>query len=234
MFNCLYNPLSWIAITASVVVGMLVFAALCRRKNPHRAKKWRIYAKRTSLFTGFWLPFCCTPLFAMLLALDVEEHFPEWKMDQIPEAEAILLSSNIPGEGVDEAARKVGQLLAAKKSERVSRFSGTPDGLVAADLVATNLSSEVFVPYASVDHATTNRILLVSDIWRIEKDYIECMKIFTNSVVCPVAYGHLIGNRPCSEMKLTDFLPSPQGARLVAQTLKNLLESPQPVLCTGM
>ena len=223
MLECLYNPLSWMAVAAVAVSGMLAFAAFRSRTKPHQAKKWRIYAKRTSLFTGFWLLFCCTPLFAMLLALDVEEHFPDWKVDQIPEAEAILLSTDIPGEGVDEAAWKVGQLLAAKKSECVSCFAETPDGMAAANLVQTNLPTEVLVPFASLDCATTNRILLVSNIWRIEKDYIACKKTFTNAVVCPVAYGHLIGNRPCNEMHLTDFLPSPQGVRLVAQTLKKLI-----------
>ena len=223
MFNCFYNPLSWMAVAALAVSGMLAFAAFRSRTKPHQAKKWRIYAKRTSLFTGFWLLFCCTPLFAMLLALDVEEHFPDWKVEQIPEAEAILLFADLSGEGVEEAIRKVGQLLDAKKSECVSCVVGTPDGIAAADLVQTNLPPEVLVPYASLDCAATNRIILVSSIWRIEKDYIACKKTFANAVVCPVAYGHLIGNRPCNEMRLADFLPSLQGARLVAQTLKKLI-----------
>ena len=223
MVNCFYNPLSWMAVAALAVSGMLAFAAFRSRTKPHQAKKWRIYAKRTSLFTGFWLLFCCTPLFAMLLALDVEEHFPDWTVEQIPEAEAILLFADLSGEGVEEAIRKVGQLLEAKKSECVSCVAGTPDGIAAADLAQTNLPPEVLVPYASLDCAATNRIILVSSIWRIEKDYIACKKTFANAVVCPVAYGHLIGNRPCNEMRLAVFLPSLQGARLVAQTLKKLI-----------
>ncbi len=223
MLNSLYNPLSWIAIAASVVAGMLAFAAICRRTNPHRAKKWRIYARRTLLFAGFWLLFCCTPLFAMLLSLDVEERFHEWKVEHLPNADAILLPSEIGSDHSAEAMRKVGQLLTAKKSERVSFLSSPTSAIPDVCLTQTNFPAEVVVPLASIDHAATNRILLVSNVWRIEKDYIACKNTFTNAVVCPVAYGHLIGNRTCNEMHISDFIPSPKGARLVAQTLKNLL-----------
>lgn len=223
MFNCFYNPISWMAVAALVIVGMLVFAALRSRTNPHQAKKWRIYAKRTLLFAGFWLLFCCTPLFAMFLSLDVEERFPEWKMEQIPEAAAILLPSDILTESSGEVERKVEQLLAAKKSERVSCLARTSNA--DAPLKKADLPPEVVVPLTSLDCATTNKLLLVSSVWAIEKDYRECKKTFANAVIWPVAYGHIIGNRTCNEMSFSDFLPSPRGAKLVAQTLKKLLAS---------
>ena len=225
MFNFLYNPLSWIAIVASVVVGMLVFAAICHGRNPHRAKKWRIYAKRTTMFAGFWLLFCCTPLFAMFLSLDVEERFPEWKIEHVPEADAILLPGDIAYEHLNEAAIKVGQLLAAKKSGCVSFLSASPAVIPDVCSMQTSFPADVVVPLATVDYATTNKILLVSNVWDAEKDCMECRKIFTNAMICPVAYGHLMGNRTCNEMHISDFLPSPRGVKLVAQTLKNLLAS---------
>lgn len=225
MFSFLYNPLSWIAIVASVVVGMLVFAAICQGRNPHRAKKWRIYAKWTTMFAGFWLLFCCTPLFAMFLSLDVEERFPEWKIEHVPEADAILLPSDITPDHFDEAVRKVGQLLAAKKSGRVSFLTASPAVIPDACSMQTSFPADVVVPLATVDHATTNKILLVSNVWDAGKDCMECRKIFTNAMICPVAYGHLMGNRTCNEMHISDFLPSSRGVKLVAQTLKNLLAS---------
>ena len=221
MFSFLYNPLSWIAIVASVVVGMLVFAAICQGRNPHRAKKWRIYAKRTTMFAGF----CCTPLFAMFLSLDAEERSPEWKIEHVPEADAILLPGDIAYEHLNEAAIKVGQLLAAKKSGRVSFLTASPAVIPDACSKQTSFPADVVVPLASVDHATTNKILLVSNVWDAEKDCMECRKIFTNAMICPVAYGHLMGNRTCNEMHISDFLPSSRGVKLVAQTLKNLLAS---------
>ena len=225
MFSFLYNPLSWIAIVASVVVGMLVFAAICQGRNPHRAKKWRIYAKRTTMFAGFWLLFCCTPLFAMFLSLDVEERFPELKIEHVPEADVILLPGDIASEHLNEAALRVGQLLAAKKSVRVSVLSASPAMIPDVCSTLTSFPEEVVVSLASVDHATTNNILLVTNVWDAEQDCIECRKVFTNAKICPVAYGHMIGNRTCNEMCISDFLPSPRGVKLVAQTLKNLLAS---------
>lgn len=224
MFNFLYNPLSWMAIVASVVVGMLVFAAICHRWNPHRAKKWRIYARRTSLFAGFWLLFGCTPLFAMFLSLDVEERFPEWEIEHIPEADAILLPGDIASEHLNDAAIRVRQLLAAKKSERVSFLPASTGAIPDACSMQTDFPAEVVMPLTSIDNATTNKILLVSNIWDAEKNCMECRKFFANAMICPVAYGHLMGNRTCNEMCISDFLPSPRGARLVAQTLKKLIE----------
>ena len=119
--------------------------------------------------------------------------------------------------------QKFEQLIVAKKSERVSCLVRTPR--VDTTLKKTDLPPEVVVPLTSLDCATTNKLLLVSSVWAIEKDYRECKKAFSNAVVCPVAYGNIIGNRTCNEMSISDFLPSPRGAKLVAQTLKKLLAS---------
>ena len=159
----------------------------------------------------------------MFLSLDVEERFPELKIEHVPEADVILLPGDIASEHLNEAAIKVGQLLAAKKSGCVSFLTASPAVIPDVCSALTSFPADVVVPLASVDHATTNNILLVTNIWDAEKDCIECRKVFTNAKICPVAYGHLMGNRTCNEMCISDFLPSPRGARLVAQTLKKLI-----------